>query len=396
MPRIASSKSCFTCRKRKLKCGEELPVCDRCFKAKLHCDRKSRINFKPFSPNKSEKLVDCPRDLLRNPHIADLFHIYIKDLAPWYDLNDENCAFEKEGAARALDSPLLFAAVIAFAAAYSVKRLSSTLAVAEEYHAKCLQLLIKLSVSDEEVRNGTALAATCLLRSYEILSEAEDPNRHLFGASTLLPSIPPSIADHSLLASGFWNYLREDITYSLIHECPLKINVESFSGISMTRDDFANAMTLFLARAINLHFDGTNTVDAIQILREEFMTHYMTHKPQPFASYTLDQDDFPTIKMLRDTEAAALHYHLVVQCMFASQDRDAIAAEMCGSTMSSLSTAVIVNAYGPICFTCKWLTRQSQRHNLVRWLHETQKETAWTTKAIVEKLQAAWTDQISK
>lgn len=394
MPRTVSSRSCLTCRKRKLKCDEEFPVCSRCIKAGLHCDRTSRTKFKTFSGPRSKEEENKPRSLLKDPHIADLFHIYIKDLAPWYDLNDETHAFERDGAVKALDSPLLFSAIIAFAAIYAARTQSSNSVIAEEYHAKCLRLLIKLSVEDEEVRCGTALAATCLLRSYEILSEVEDPNRHLFGASTLLPQAPPLVGDYSLLASGFWNYLREDITYSLIHDCQLKIVIKKHIDIPASDNGFANAMTLFLARAINVRFGRTNDASDLQILSDDFVARWQAFKPQPFASFDANLHVFPTIKMLADTHVAALHYYLVVQCILTEQDLDELAAEICGSAMSSRSPAVIVNAYGPVCFAGRWLTSPSQRNALVRWLRETERKTAWSTKAIVNKLQAAWTVQV--
>ena len=390
MPRVASSTSCYTCRKRKLKCDERLPTCARCSKTGLICDRSSRLLIKRIVPGGVSITDDAPRDLLKQPHIADLFHTYIKHLAPWYDLSDRNCTFAQEAPTRALDSPLLFAAIVAFAGCFSARTSSSSLAIAEAYHTRCLRFLISLSPADEAVQNGTALAATCLLRSYEILSEVEDPNRHLFGASTLLPPQTPALNDGSLRAGAFWNYLREDITYSLIHGCPLKIEVGRCLDNAVTASNLSNAMTLLMARTINIYFNEKEDPRDVQILKEDMMLCWHTHQPQPFAYYHKETDDFPTIKMLTDTQVAAHHYNKVIQCMLMDQNRAGLAAEICSLAMSSLSNAVVVNAYGPICFTGQWLETASQRNALVKWLYDTQKRTAWSVNPIIEKLGKAW------
>lgn len=48
--------------------------------------------------------------------------------------------------------------------------MSSLQPLAEEHHTRCVKLLIELDSENELVSGGIALAATCLLRSYEILS----------------------------------------------------------------------------------------------------------------------------------------------------------------------------------------------------------------------------------
>lgn len=389
MPRLADPTSCYTCRKRKLKCDGKLPTCARCEKSKLICDRASRLSVKLVAPGGIESLDDSPRSLLKQPHIADLFHIYIKELAPWYDLNDVNCTFTREVAARALNSSLLFASIIAFAACFSARRSSSSLAIAEAYHDKCVRFLIGLAAEDEVVQNGIALAATCLLRSFELLSEVTDPNRHLFGGFSLLPPQIPSLEDTSLLATGFWNWLREELTYCLINECPLKMDKRFTVGI-VNPDNIANAVTLLLARTVNIEFNGRDDPLAMQTLQLDIESCWQPYQPHPFTYHWSGQDEFPTIKCLRDTDAAALHYYRVMQCITGCDDRETIAAEICGLAMSSMSNAVVVNSFGPIAFTGGWLERASQRNALVRWLNESQKRTTWPVGAIIQKLYRAW------
>ena len=282
----------------------------------------------------------------------------------------------------ALDSPLLFSAAIAFAGIYLHRRLAFPRSVAEAYHGRCLNLLIALSEEDHAIKDGTALASTCLLRSYEILAEDEDPNRHLFGASTLVPPMP-LLTDHSLLASGFWNYLREDITYSLIHECPLKIQIDQVFVQASADDEFANSMTLLLGRTVN-NFFGQESVDLLPEVHE-WRARY---RREPFSR--IEGGVFPAPKCLKDCQVAALHYYHVASCMLEPENRALHAAEVVGLAISAESPTVWINAYGPICFTGQYLTSGEQRRNVVTFLRSTEKRTGWNLGYIISSLRKRW------
>lgn len=102
--------------------------------------------------------------------IASLFSHYVTEVAYWYDLSDAAQCFERNVPELALDEPLLFYAIIAVAALHVTKTMKRNLKdVAEQYHDRCIACLIALKEGDALVSNGRALAATCLLRSYEIL-----------------------------------------------------------------------------------------------------------------------------------------------------------------------------------------------------------------------------------
>ena len=59
------------------------------------------------------------------------------------------------------------------------------------------------------------------------INRGDDPNRHLQGAFSLASrhSYVADASGNGLLAAGFWNYLREDITFSLFETCPLKMDL---------------------------------------------------------------------------------------------------------------------------------------------------------------------------
>ena len=91
-------------------------------------------------------------------------------MALWYDLSDAQSTFSTHVPIISLDDPLLFSALMALSAMHMSKTATpSSRDVAEWYHGQCIRLLIDLDANDPRIERGVALAATCLLRSYEIL-----------------------------------------------------------------------------------------------------------------------------------------------------------------------------------------------------------------------------------
>lgn len=113
---------------------------------------------------------ETPRVALQDQRIARLFDHYISDLSKWYDLSDSALAFGVTVPQIALEEPLLFYAIIALSAMHMCKTTASSFrSTAELYHLRCVKLIITIDEDDAVMAGGVALAATCLLRSYEIL-----------------------------------------------------------------------------------------------------------------------------------------------------------------------------------------------------------------------------------
>ncbi|GKT47074.1 uncharacterized protein ColSpa_07255 [Colletotrichum spaethianum] len=178
------------------------------------------------------------------------FHHYIKHIAPWYDLSDASATFATKLPEASLELALPFSAILALSAVHmSQTSTPSARTAAEFYHGHCVRLLIDLTAEDyvDENTQGLALASVCLLRSYEILSAYRNPSTDHLGSS--------------LRAAGFWNYLREDITFSLFRRCPLKIDLDQMSLPTQhdTDQDHLNTVSLILGRIINACFSGIIT-----------------------------------------------------------------------------------------------------------------------------------------
>ncbi|KAH8159471.1 hypothetical protein CIB48_g8780 [Xylaria polymorpha] len=264
----------------------------------------------------------------------------------------------------------------------------SARAAAEMYHTRCIRLLIDLDPEDVLIKKGVALASTCLLRSYEILAEGHDPNRHLKGAFSLASQLQDFI-DHparGLIHSGFWNYLREDITFSLFGNCPLKINLDPVPRLRnvLSDQDYLNAVSLVLGRIINALIETTDekirdrwetTLSYVEDWLSTLPTHFT-----PFSRATLPSlSGLPTVHMLKACHAASRHYCLVSLAMLAIHAQTAIQVkrlvslalsmsflagtiiakddllehiglEICGIAFASNEPSVLVNAFGPISY----------------------------------------------
>ncbi|KAK2735367.1 phytanoyl- dioxygenase [Colletotrichum kahawae] len=217
-----------------------------------------------------------PRDALLNPSVARYFHHYITDIAPWYDLSDSSHTFATRLPEIALESPLPFAAILALSAVHIGQTTApSAKAAAEFYH--------------EEV----------------------DPNRHLRGAYSLAAYRSPLIdyLGSGMRTAGFWNYLREDITFSLFQRCPLKIDLDQMPLPSQhdTDHSYLNTVSLILGRIVNACFSGAVT-EQTWASHFDMLRSWSSKLPARFSPFSRDDRglslSLPSIWMLRDCHGA--------------------------------------------------------------------------------------------
>lgn len=246
-------------------------------------------------------------------------------------------------ASQSLDEPLLFGAIISLAAIHVSNTTAPTArAAAEFYHGYCIRSLIEIGEVDKRIESGLALATTCLLRSYEILGgkwpfllslflllfffcvypgftgcgtpahdllidfeEDVDPNLHLQGAYSLA-SGGGLQSDHRCWTAGFWNYLREDITYSLFTEVNLKMDLNKTSvAIELSSDQaYLNSISLVLGKIINVTFGTTIHQDDWETLIAS-LQEWSTTLPERFRAFSKVPPGFsgktiPSIWMVQD------------------------------------------------------------------------------------------------
>ncbi|KAJ5365284.1 hypothetical protein N7517_008170, partial [Penicillium concentricum] len=343
--------------------------------------------------------IQEPEYALRDLQVAKLFRHYIKNLAPWYDLNDSKRNFEDIVPIRARCNPLLLSATLAFAAANHHRTLGdhAYLEISEFYHYGSVRILISLTLislteDSDQFPIGETLAAICLLRSYEIITRRwiqiasikiifRQVNLKLTGGwlscgarKCQLPKSSARIWELHLTAdlhsAGYWKYLREDITvashdHSLIQNAPLEPTDDA---------GFANYITFLLARIINrsLCIDSP----ALDLLEWEAMKadldNWKYSLPSSFDVIETPglsiQRRFLSIRTMRSWHVSTLHYyHTTMGILWLSQpatkplkalqrirDVESLsqkleyhATEICALAFSSDSAPVWVNAFGP-------------------------------------------------
>ncbi|OGM49741.1 hypothetical protein ABOM_001860 [Aspergillus bombycis] len=357
-----------------------------------------------------------PGKALRDPQIAAIFRYYIEHLAGWYDLNDVKRHFGDIVPSCARKNSLLLSAILAFAAAsQSSSFLKKDLwDVAESYHLESVQALLQLTEDPDEFRTGETLAAICLLRSYEIISQNVSCQNHLQGSYSLLASRPAGL-ETGLLGAGFWSYLREDITVALIEKRSLMIELsqEQLPPSIEGEDDLANRITYLLGKVINRCLDQ----DASPLEQHEWrslsddLDTWRASLPasfEPISSPGLyGQSSFPGIWTVSGWHASSLqYYHTALAILSVAEpmqttmntlqqiDRmndfekklDHHAVQVSALAIFSNSAPVWVNSFGPISFCGPWL-RDSQRvHELIEETRKWGSKTGWPVMSIVKSL----------
>ncbi|KAK2066157.1 hypothetical protein LY76DRAFT_611139 [Colletotrichum caudatum] len=421
---------------------EAVPVCQRCSKAQRYCDRtvpapqfRSKSQEDAAKPDSTAAASSSPfpaptspRKALQNPSIARYFRHYIVHIAPWYDLSDASSTFSTGLPEASLGRALPLSAILALSAVHMSRTSApSARAAAEFYHGHCVRLLIDLTAEEDyggEDAQGLALASVCLLRSYEILSEEVDPNRHLWGAYSLAVhrNTLSDCLGSGIGAAGFWNYLREDITFSLFRQCPLKIDLEQMPLPTRhdTDQDHLNTVSLILGRIINACFSGAVTEGAWSSLFR-MLQDWRSGLPPRFAPFARTERGLglalPSIWMLRDCHAAALHYRLVsmsLLCTHATPERlsdlrallddedgaraditehdfaESLALDVCGVAFTTDAPAVQVNSFGPIAFCARFFSAEPARHELIRRLLACRRTIGWPVQRLIADLEAEW------
>ncbi|KDN61061.1 putative conserved hypothetical protein [Colletotrichum sublineola] len=367
------------------------------------------------------------------------FHHYIVHIAPWYDLSDASSTFATGLPEASLEQALSFSAILALSAVHMSRTSApSARTAAEFYHGHCVRLLIDLMADDygDEDTQGLALASVCLLRSYEILSalnstEEVDPNRHLQGAYSLAALRSPlnDYLGSGLRAAGFWNYLREDITFSLFRQCPLKIDLERMPLPTRhdTDQDHLNTVSLILGRIINACFSGAVTEEVWTFLFG-MLQDWRSGLPPRFAPFAKTDRGLglalPSIWMLRDYHERLPDLHALLddgpKVGITEDDiAESLAMDVCGVAFTTEAPPVQVNSFGPIAF-CKrslfpsprlplchdtfafiltsngkmpgarFLRAEPARQELVRRLLACRRTIGWPVQRLVADLEAAW------
>ncbi|KAJ4257537.1 hypothetical protein NW762_008661 [Fusarium torreyae] len=203
---------------------------------------------------------------------------------------------------------------------------------------------------------------------------------HLRGAYSMasLHDVLSGNLQAGLLGAGFWNYLREDITFSLFQECPLKMNLEDTPLINHhhSDQDYLNSITLILGKIINMSFCN----DAEE-MRWNLVIDSLKSWRREYGFYNLAMG-FSGIDLL-EFETKSQEHLLEV-----------FALEICGIAFTAKTPSVLVNAFGPIAYCARFIRDEASQQELIRQLLACKSSIGWPVERLIGDLRTFWeTDQ---
>ncbi|KAK7994196.1 nucleoside-diphosphate-sugar epimerase [Apiospora arundinis] len=384
-----------------------------------------------------------PREALAHATVAQLFAHYIAVLGPWYDLNDATNLFSTVVATRALDFPVLFRAVIALSCCHWAKVTGDALDnAALSFYGACIKDLLEAltmgtSGSFTIGFSGELLAASCILRSYEILSDnMQSSQSHLLGAYSFLATVQVDFSTWNLFQAGFWNYLREEITVGLAYHRTVRIPSQTLGSLRdrilrgfIGDDMWANLIAYLLARIMNFSFaqaqhqqtseEMAGSIDPHERVREAqwmelrsdlaLWTSNLPASFEPFSRAPKHDNVFPSEWATRPWHVGALQYASVAEMLLILSRPDStsqsptdhkfplsrgraqqLAVRVCGLAFTNDSLAAVVNAFGPLIFCGHFLSSSEHRAALVKMLLSFSERTAWPVSDSVKQLRDCW------
>ncbi|KAH8802480.1 hypothetical protein F5884DRAFT_860843 [Xylogone sp. PMI_703] len=370
----------------------------------------------PFREENSEAdvrdlVLSNPRSALDNQEVAKIFRHYVDLLAPWYDLNDSESSFGTVVPLHALDSPILFKALIAFSAHHMSTVTGEAHGLGLAFHAACVEDLLKVMDNFQLRLRADYLAATCLLRSYEILAgDSRKEQKHLLGAYLFSAREPIDMNKNGLAQAGAWNYLREEITVALECQRPTRIGIDfDFDATEYYSDSMrSNIITYILARIINHCFWKPVEEYPLQQRQKDWqalrkqLTVWREHLPASFEPYSTAAkagNPFPSLWLLQPWHVAGQQYCSIAEILlalydpFAPVDREFVLKQtlkVCGLAYTNDNVSARVNAFGPLAFCGRNLTLTVHREGLKAMLWEFSKPTGWPVHCIINDLEEYW------
>ncbi|KFA46209.1 hypothetical protein S40293_07158 [Stachybotrys chartarum IBT 40293] len=272
------------------------------------------------SPTSPVDLVLGPR----NRQEARLIRHFIDYLAPAFDLCDPLCHFACLVPVRARSCLALLYAVLAVSArSLSISEKIDAVLV-EDYHQKCLSVLIPLLSNGVSCSDENLLAAVVILRCLEQMKGSyagEHSASHLTGIHALLEAQRQFVGSGGLRQAAFWVALRQEVGMAIQCQRPVTSAIDRFPiELSLDPADdstWANRMVLLTAK-LTQHCCSKRPTANTEGIYEQLATYadrWMKMKPPSFEPFYFqsakDDSFFPEIWLTCDAHVTGLlYYHL--------------------------------------------------------------------------------------
>ncbi|KAL0780249.1 hypothetical protein CaCOL14_004733 [Colletotrichum acutatum] len=371
------------------------------------------------STGNDKTYVETPLWPLQDRQEAFLYRYFVDNLAPLFDMCDNDRHFAKVVPKRAVYCPTLLNAM--FSA--SAKRLSRTIGVdgviADRYHQICLRSLIPALSSSTAVVDDNLLAAVVILRfTEEVDIGSMTLESHLMGTRILLAAQENAADFSGLRLSAFWLALRQEIYMAFVHTRPVyhsffssikRIQERGNSDENAVDCHYANKAVSICAMCLSYCYgQEDNHVRSYAQLRED-LDVWWKEKPWYFDAMWANPEPGFLLEEQYITDAAVTglqHYHLARMLLIAHNPKVArlgtaframeeelkqTVRVICGLAVANERTPpAYVNACIAITMAGDRFTDRKEQEELYKILVKTDRRLGWPTHAAQSQIREAW------
>ncbi|KAG2010737.1 hypothetical protein GB937_007706 [Aspergillus fischeri] len=391
-----------------------------------------------FTPNVTDSLLP-PDALVSRQKLASLNEAFLlrhfrNSLGAWLDVSDHETHFSVDVVERAPSCPLLLYACLAIAARHlSHTKNSVPPNVADEYHERCIAILLPaLENRNFGISIEVVLASTVILRFFEQISShapSTDQQRHLLAGSVYFSSQVDCAVSGGLAEASFWVFLMQDIQFALSHHNPLRLTLSPFgqslcqmweSKNPLAERDWTHRATWLLAETINYCYGANHqirldTVDGVALKRK--IRIWESEKPETFQPLHFSHADphnhrpFPVIWYTTPLHATAIQHICMAKTLLLEHElhtmhagnppehivrriKDDILTNLGIIFGIALSTdddpSVRIMACHALCACGSWILDPLAQNCLLALLRKTEAENGWPWAFEVQKLSHDW------
>ncbi|KAF5708771.1 hypothetical protein FMUND_10446 [Fusarium mundagurra] len=250
--------------------------------------------------------------------------------------------FTNEALRRAPRCPLLLYSLLAVSSSHRSRFLDDPdiaqdyARYGEEYHEKCISLLLPMLNDSESITDGAFLACSTILRWYEELSapiHGRDDARHLLGGyASVAESFRQDLPWEGFRQAALWIHLRQDIFNAVINQRVPRTNVNRLgidrSSSSADETTWAKRILCLEAEVVEYCFGHEgSSIEQYKAL-EARLEDWDRQKPQTYTLVFYQERDpsqgisFPIVSMLLDSCIFGLsHYYFAMLMMLVHDPR---------------------------------------------------------------------------
>ncbi|KAG4257416.1 hypothetical protein FPRO04_08624 [Fusarium proliferatum] len=295
----------------------------------------------PFTVKPGSLYVDRPIAQAIDYRAAELLlHFKTVIAKPWFEVTDPG--FTNEALRRAPRCPLLLYSLLAVSSSHKSRFLEDPdiaqdyARYGEEYHEKCISLLLPMLNDSESITDGAFLACSTILRWYEELSapiHGRDDARHLLGGyASVAESFEQDLTWEGFRGAALWIHLRQDIFNAVINQRIPRTNVKELeidrSSSPADETIWAKRVLCLEAEVVEYCFGGEGSSIQQYKALEARLEDWDSQKPQTFTPVLYQERDpsqgvsFPIVSVLLDSCVFGLsHYYFAMLMMLVHDPR---------------------------------------------------------------------------